>query len=221
MIQSMFPLLMLLLTGLINFSILFSGADAETQARWSRDLVPDLGRDQTGTYNLAGIAFIDEKRLLVYAVQRDLTQLSSRKSPEVSSSFRLHAWTVDADSGKSQAHQEWGTRAYDSEVRVTTAGVLVKTGEILKLYSPDFQHARHLPIAQNPNGKSYTSVSTSGRTIVVSQYFQKEQNYVSQVNVVDADTLKIRASWDQYPPIFHFSMSDNKFATSHNGTSSP
>lgn len=185
--------------------------------RWSKDLVPDLGRNPAGTYNLSGVAFLDDRRLLVHVVSRDLSRLSSRESPEVSSTFRLRAWVIDANSGEMEGLKEWGTRPYNSEVWVTSGGVLVKTGGILKLYSPDFAQARDLPLALDPNGSYFVSVSTSGQTIVISHYLRKEQNYVTHIDVLDARTLKIRGSWDQYPPIFRFSMSDKGFATVRDG----
>jgi hypothetical protein len=91
--------------------------------------------------------------------------------------------------------------------------VLVKTGGVVKLCSPDFGQARELPLAVDPNGSYFASVSTSGRGIAISHYFQKEDKWISHVDVLDANTLKTRYSWDQYPPIFRFSMGGEKFAT--------
>lgn len=93
----------------------------------------------------------------------------------------------------------------------------MKTGGILKLYSPDFAQARDLPLALDPNGSYFVSVSASGQTIVISHYLRKGQSYITHLDVLDAKTLKIRSSWDQYPPIFRFSMSDKGFATVRDG----
>lgn len=186
-------------------------------ASWSRDLVPDLGRSPRGTYHLAGVEFLDGSRLIVYAVAHNPSRLSSRETPEVSSPFRLHMWVVDASSGNEESHNEWGTRAYNSEVRIITSGVLLKTGGVLKLYSPDFALSHDLLLALDPNGSYFTSVSTSRRSLAVSHYFKKEQHYVTHVDVLDAKSFKVRASWDQYPPMFHFSMSDENFFSLHDG----
>jgi hypothetical protein len=56
------------------------------------------------------------------------------------------------------------------------------------------------------------SVSISGRTIAISHYFKEGGKYISHVDLLDANTLKVRYSWDQYPPIFRFSMADESFA---------
>jgi hypothetical protein len=180
---------------------------------WTQDLVPDLGRTIAGASSLAGVAFLDDERLIVYAVTRDPHQLSSRESPEISSPFRLQAWVVDAGSGRTEAHKEWGTRVFDSAVHVTTGGILVKTGGVMKLYSADFAQARDLPLALDPNGSYFVSVSSTGHTIAISHYFRKGHNYISHLDVLDANTLQIRRSWDQYPPLFHLSMSDNVYYT--------
>ena len=179
----------------------------------------NLSRTRKKVPSLAGVTFLDNERLIAYAVDRDLGQLSSRESPEVSSPFRLHAWVVDANSGKMEAHKEWGTRVHDSAVQVTTGGVLVKTGGIVRLYSSDFAQARDLPLALDPNRLFYTKVSASGKTIAVSWIVQREHgasHVLSHVSVLDANTLKIRSSWDQYPPLYSaFSISDEQISIRH------
>jgi len=129
---------------------------------------------------------------------------------------------LDARTGKLLLERDWGTRLHSTEVQVTEGGVLVKTGPggIMRSYSPDFGQARDLPVAQDPKGDYVTSVSASGRSIAVSHYFEKDHNrhiFVSRIDVLDASSLKVRFSWDQYPPYFHLSMSDESFATEHNG----
>jgi len=186
---------------------------ASVSLLWSQDLVPALRRTKSGMGRLSGVTFLDDTRLIAYAVDQDLSQLSSRISPEVSSSFRLHAWVVDATSGKVEAHREWGTRRQDSDVEATAGGLLVKTGGIVRLYSPDLAQARELPLELDPNGLYFTSVSITGRSIAVSHYFQAAQRWISHVDVLDANTLRIRYSWNQYPPVFGFSMADETFQT--------
>jgi hypothetical protein len=186
-------------------------------ALWSVRLLPDLSQGQRGTYNLGGVSFLDDGRLIVYAVVHDLSRFSARESPEVGSPFRLHVWVVDGNTGKTEAHKEWGTRVHDSAVQVTAGGVLVKTGGVIRLYSPDFAQTRDLPFTLDPNGNYFTSVSASGHTIVIGQYLQKEHAYVTHLYVLDAETLKIRDSWEQYPPVSRFSISDVKLASTQNG----
>jgi hypothetical protein len=185
--------------------------------RWTKEILQDLGGAPVLLdSNRAGVSFLDDEKLLVYEVT-PTGRLSSRESPEISSAFRLHVSLLDAGSGGFILNREWGTRLHSTAVQVTTGGVLVKTGGIVKMYSRDFSQARDLPFALDPNGNYFTSVSATGKTIVISHYFQKDHNYISHINVVDASTSKIRSSWDQYPPIFHFSMSDERFVTAHDG----
>lgn len=189
---------------------------------WSQDVVPDLGRVPivSGSLlldsNRAGVAFLSDERLLVYAVQREGGQLSSRKSPELSSPFRLHVWLFDAESAEKQAHKEWGTRVHDSAVQVTSGGVLVKTGGIVKLYSSDFTEARNLPLALDTNARLKTSVSATGRTIMIDRLPAKSLNTFSDhFDVFDASTLTSRYSWSQSPPLYGaYSISDKGIVTS-------
>lgn len=183
-----------------------SGSDGPL---WTEEIGQELS-------NYAGISFLNNDKLLAYEVERT-GQLSSRESPEISSAFRLHVSLLDARSGKLILSRDWGTRLHSTEVQVTTGGVLLKTGAIIKLYSPDFAKARDLPLALDPNGSYFTSVSVSGQTIAVSHYFQKGHKYISHLDVLDANTLKIRRFWDQYPPIFRLSMSDERFVTVDTG----
>ena len=185
----------------------------------SQEVLPDLSHTRPGvaphllgSSNRAGVAFLRDGQLIVYAVE-PTGQLSSRKSPELSSAFELRVSLLDVKSGKQILKRDWGTRPHDSAVQITTGGVLVQTGGIVKLYSPDFTEARDLPLTLDPNGKYFTSVSATGDTIAISHYFKKEQNWISHIDVVDASTLKIRSSWDQDPPIFYLSMTDERFIT--------
>jgi hypothetical protein len=185
---------------------------------WTQEVLPDLPRSAPGISpglldgGRAGVAFLNRDQLMVYAVQ-STGQLSSRRSPEISSAFQLRLSLLDAKSGEVGLTKNWGTRRNDSAVQMTTGGVLVKTGAIMKLYSTDFSKARDLPLVLDPNGIYYTSVSASGATVAVSRDFGKEKNWISHIDVLDAKTLKIRASWDQYPAILHLLMSDEKFIT--------
>jgi hypothetical protein len=190
--------------------ILGAALSAETKpegrpALWSKE-VP----------NYAGLAFLDNTTLLLYGVERS-GDLSSRESPEISSAFRLQVALLDIRSGKPVLSESWGTRLYGTDVQVTAGGVLVKTGGILRLYSLDFRQFRDLPITQDPNASFFINISASGKTIMVSHYFRRDKDYISHIYVLDAATLKVRYSWDQYPALFVASLSDNRFAEARGG----
>jgi hypothetical protein len=146
-------------------------APSASSQLWERDIVDGLDPLQVGEAILedekrAGVTFLGNKELLIYAVYRK-AQLSSRTSPELSSPFWLHVWRADSASGEIEAQREWGTRAHDSAVKPTSDGVLVKTGGIVKLYSWDFTNARDLPLHSDANARIEVSVSPSGRTIMI------------------------------------------------------
>jgi len=204
---------------------LFSQSTGLIAPTWSQDIVPDLGRVpiRGGSLlldsNRDGIAFVSDERLLVYAVDHGAGELSSRRSPEVSSPFRLHVWLLDAESARMQAYREWGTRVHDSAVQVTSGGVLVKTGGIVRLYSSDLTEERNLPLALDANARVKTSVSVSGRTIMLDRLPAKSLNTLSDhFDVFDASTLTSRYSWSQSPPLFGaYSISDKGIVTSTSG----
>jgi hypothetical protein len=101
-------------------------------------------------------------------------------------------------------------------VHVTSGGVLVKTGGIVRLYSSDLAEARDLPIALDPNARIKTSVSASGRTIMLDRLPAKNLNSFSDhFDVFDASTLTSRYSWNQSPPLYGaYSISDKGIVTS-------
>jgi hypothetical protein len=185
---------------------------------WSQEVLPDLSRMSPGLPaslldgSRAGAAFLNTGQLMIYTVE-PTGHLSSRRSPEISSAFQLRLSLLDAKSGEIALTKDWGTRRHDSAVQITSGGVLVQTGGIVKLYSTDFTQSRDLPLALDPNGSYFTSVSASGKTIAISHYFKNERKWISHIDVLDASSLKIRASWDQDPPIFYLSMSDQRFIT--------
>jgi hypothetical protein len=187
---------------------------------WKNDIVPDLGRVQTRNEllldrNRAGLAFLNNQQLIVYAVYQRLGELSSRKSPEQTSPFRLNVWILDSKSGDVKAQKEWRTRRHDSAVQATSGGVLVKTGGLVRLYSPDFTHVRDLPLPLDANARILTSVSTSGKTIMVDRLPPKILNaFHDHFDVLDAISLTNRYSWDQSPPLYsRYSISDTGIVT--------
>lgn len=186
---------------------------------WSKEALADLRYTRTGVSpsllpldsNRAGVVFLDNERLIVYEVGLDSGQLSSRKSPDISSSFRLRLSVLDANSGKLAFTKDWGTRAHDSAIHVTTGGVLVKTGEIARLYTPDFAKSQDLMVPLSRNSWLMTSVSPTGKTIMGNRLNQGLN--VSHFDVFDASTLKTLYSWSESPPLYHhYSISDEAIA---------
>jgi hypothetical protein len=188
---------------------------------WMSDIVPDLGRVpiRNGALlidkNRAGLAFLNDKQLIVYAVYHKLGELSSRSSPEETSPFRLNVWVVDSRSGEINAQKEWGTREHDSAVQATSGGILVKTGGLVQLYSPDFTQVRALPLTLDANARVLTTVSPSGKTIIVDRLPPKSLNsFHDHFDVLDPNSLTNRYSWDQSPPLYgRYSISDTGIAT--------
>jgi hypothetical protein len=182
---------------------------------WTQQIVSDLSRSRNGLSpllldtNRAGIAFLGNEQILVHATEHT-NQLSSRSSPEISSAFRLHIWVLDAKSGKlTFTKDDLGTRVHNSAVQVTTGGVLVDTGGIVRLFSPDFSKNSPLKLPLDKGENLITSVSPTGRTILVNRVNQALN--VSRFDVFDADTLRIRKSWSESPPLYHqYSISDGE-----------
>ena len=132
------------------------GPDSETPT-WTKDALRDLSRPEKGASrfldsNRAGVAFLDEGQLIVYEVDLDTQELSSRASPEISSPFRLRLSVLDSASGKLIRTHEEGTRAHDSAVFITMGGVLVKTGDLLKLFSSDLTEKHDVPYTSDRSG---------------------------------------------------------------------
>jgi hypothetical protein len=182
---------------------------------WKSDIIPDLGPVETRNEllldkNRAGLVFLNNQQLIVYAVSHQHGELSSRESPELNSPFRLHVWVVDSASAVIQAQREWGTRAHDSAVQATRGGVLVKTGGTVRLYSPDFEQVRNLPLSIDEDARFSTTVSWSGKTIIIDRLPPKSLNaFADHFDVLDASSLTTRYSWDQSPPLYGaYSISD-------------
>lgn len=185
---------------------------------WRQELVPDLSHTRNGSNPLlidktrAGINFVDNSHLIVYVVKRDYGELSYRDNLDLASSFRLQMWLVDAGSGQVEFTRSAGTRFHDSIVQVTTSGVLVQTGNLLRLYSFDLKTNRdvYLTPLQDPL-RTLTTVSASGKTILVERVTQ--QGKVDSFDVLDADTLNRRFFWNQSLRLYSpYSISDTGIA---------
>jgi hypothetical protein len=181
-------------------------------ALWSSDVTPDLknvGR------NPPGVAFLDDERLIVHYVSLDTSQLSSRPSPDSSSPFRLHISVINSASGKITSDKEWGTRVRDTTVLVTSGGVIIRTGELLRLYSKDFSEPRRIPISQVPDEGWEIRISPTRKTVLLNHYHISRQDglSVSHFEVLDGDTLKSKLSWAQSPGIINnYAITDGAIA---------
>ena len=154
------------------------------------------GREPTG------VAFTDNGRLIAY--RQDWTgKLSSRTSPDISSSFRLHAIVFDAVSGKEILVKDWGVRAHNSFIGVTDGGILVRTGPEVKFYSRDLSELQHLVLSEADT--SIISISATGRTVLLNQYDRKESHF----EIRDGSTFELKKSWSEAPPLRHlYSISE-------------
>jgi hypothetical protein len=174
---------------------------------WKQEILEDLVSNRP-----AGVVFLDDRQLIVYAVEPS-GQLSSRKSHEISSGFRLRVRILDVQSGMVRLVKDFNARPHGSAVQVTTGGILINTGEIVKLYSRDFANVQNLTFPVYGGDMSITSVSPTGKTIMIN-HFNPKWN-VSHLDVFDAGTLTLKHSWSQSPRLYYdYSISDKGIAAS-------
>ncbi len=176
---------------------------------WSTDVVSDLSSARNLSYGLlvdssrAGLEFLSDQQLIVHEV--DLGNgLSSRLSPDISSGFHLHASVLDANTGNILFAKDWPTRAHKSSIQGTSGGVLVRTGEILRLYSKNFVEVGNRTL---PGLDSCTvSVSASRNTVMVNCF---EPKTASHFEVLDGGTFNLSYSWNESPALYRlYSISD-------------
>ena len=152
-----------------------------------------------------GVVFLDENRIVVYEVD-STGKLSSRVSPEISSSFQLHASIFTSDAGLLVSTKDWPTRAHYSSLLATAGGLLVRTGDDLTLVSKSFVEIAKFTL---PNLDRCTlSVSATQRTIL-SNCLSNEQK-ISRFDVLDGSTLQLKYSWSEAPPLYQaYSVTDS------------
>jgi len=121
---------------------------------------------------------------------------------------------LDSDSGKVALRREERTRVQDVAVFATAAGLLVKTGALIKLFSADLAQDRDVPFAIDRDSRIRISVSATGKTIMLNDVIQDSLNrFHSYFNVLDVATGKVRYSWNESPPLYHhYSISDEGIA---------
>jgi hypothetical protein len=83
----------------------------------------------------------------------------------VSSAFQLHASILTADTGLLDSTRDWATRAHYSSIQATAGGVLVRTGNKLRLLSKDFNEIDTFTLPDFD--RCMVSVSASQQTILV------------------------------------------------------
>jgi len=189
---------------------------------WNQEVIEDLNGNRTGRFSPdqlrdiipAGVAFLDNRQLIVYALEPS-GQLSSRTSHETSSAFRLRVRLLDAQSGKVKLTKDINARPHGSAVQVTTGGILINTGEIVQLYSADFAKPQNLTLPAHEGDMSITSISPTGKTIMIN-HFNPKWN-VSHLDVFDASTLTLKWSWSESPRLYNdYSISDKGIAAARN-----
>ena len=171
---------------------------------------PDVRLDNEGT----GVVFLGEQELIVYALQPS-GRLSSRVSHEISSGFRLRLHVLDAQTGKERLSKDVSVRSHGSAVQVTAGGILVNTGEVIKLFSADFSKVKNLTSPTNGVEGWLSNVSPTGTTILANRFNVKTNS--SYLTVFDARTLEPKFSWNSPLLLNNCSISDRRIAALENG----
>jgi len=219
------PLALFVGLALWTSGVVYAGQTKSTDSSspiWSADVIQDLGPNRTAPFmedrDRAGVIFLDSRQLVVHEVDLDTSQLSSRRSADVSSPFRLRVSVLDSSSGRSILAREWGTRVRHSSVLVSWGGILLRTGETLRLLSKDFVELESMPIPHpNPGEEWEMRVSASRKSVLLNYYKQdwKERVNFSRFTVLDGKTFEVRQTWTETPALHNtlYSISDTAMAT--------
>jgi hypothetical protein len=192
--------------------------NAETpRPLWSLDLVENL---KDAGRNPPGIAFLDNDRLIVHEVDVDTSQLSSRESPDISSPFRLRTSIIDANSGKTVLTKEWGARSRSTSLQVTSGGVVIRTGDVLRLCSRDLKELHQLAIPTVPFEGWEIRVSPTGRTVLLNdRHLNRWQSISSsRLQVLDGDTFNTKFDWTESALIGNYGITDRLIAATPFGS---
>jgi len=143
-----------------------------------------------------GITFTSPERLAIYEVveSKNLTQLTPRDASGGGGKFTLRALFLDPRDGNEVRELNWTTSALDySKIYATHDGhFLVRTGRVLRSYSPDFHEiaSRSLPI-NTGNILDTVIVVPPGKVVFTEQvWFRGVYNPSRhEKNLIDADTL--------------------------------
>jgi hypothetical protein len=158
-----------------------------------------------------GVLFISPEKVLVYQVNRSrrATRLASRDASGGSGNFILQIKVLDAKDGSEIKSFDLPTNADFSKVMPTHDGkFIVRTGDILYLYSANFERLASQSLALNgqPQEEAWQiGVSPSGRklALVHQQIFRRNpvsptsaiMKASSDIEILDADTLKLIESF--------------------------
>lgn len=164
-----------------------------------------------------GVVFLDNQRLIVY--ETDWTGgLSSRVSPDIRSTYQLYASVINARSGKVLFDKDWGTRAFGSTIHVAAGGVLVQSGNELRILSDDFTEIRKMTFpdsSDDPNDPNHCysqpiGVSPTGQTIIMNCIGHIGLHYFSRLEVLNGKTFVPEYTWTESPPLYerNHSISD-------------
>jgi hypothetical protein len=166
--------------------------------RHPRTSLPAFWRSQQG------IVFVSPGTVGIYQVEENdqLPPLKSRDSSGGGGRYVLKIVFLDADNGSEIRIINLATNSGVSHVYATHDGYfLVRTGEILRLYSPAFEAVASmpLPLLQDERNQGWTDfVSSSGREIGLKYSADNgsRTQYISARYLLDADTLEMIATLD-------------------------
>jgi hypothetical protein len=155
-----------------------------------------------------GLVFFDDDRIVVYEVD-STGSLSSRVSPDISSSFQLHASILSSGAGLLISTKNWPTRAHYSSIQPAAGGLAVRTSDKLTLVSKDFGEIAKFTLPSLD--RCMLTVSATQRTILSNCLSNKLK--ISRFDVLDGNTLALRYSWNESPPLFRqYSISDTEIS---------
>jgi hypothetical protein len=166
--------------------------------------IPKHGRTFLAAFwkSQQGIVFVSPGIVAIYQVQEN-DQLPPVQSRDISGGAGKYIFKIvflDADDGSEIRSLTLTTNSGFSHVYATHDGYfLVRTGEILRLYSPAFEAAASmpLPLLQDERNQGWTDfVSSSGREIGLKYSADNGSStpYISRRYLLDADTLKMIAT---------------------------
>ena len=193
---------------------------------WKANLVPTLEPSLMSRYwedrESAGITYLDNDRLILHHVHFDRGQLASRQSPDISSPFRLKTWLLNGRTGKPLLTREWGTRFSGTAIVVNRGGVIVRTGDTLRLLSSDFEELQKAPIQDKSPGTDDKTLdwdihaSATRQSVLVNHYQVDWLNKasLSQFHLLDGNTFEVKQEWKEDPALHDiaYSVSDTSIA---------
>jgi len=157
-----------------------AGALAEgPQPRWKVDLLQRYefqAFDRTISYRWAlyqDVLFLSPDRIIVYQVNRSRApvRLAGRDATGGAGNFVLDVRVLDATTGRDIKSLQLPTNAESSSVLATREGrFIVRTGEVLYLYSADFERiaSRPLPLKRQVQEEAWqVDVSPAGEEVIL------------------------------------------------------